>query len=623
MACLLALFAGGATCIPQSAGSGALLASNASSDSQSSNTTAATLLNTTTTLPFSNATMNPPAAVALSAATAASAAVAGAAAGAAVAGAAGLGVVSPAAVVLAPQDAVIESRGYGDRISDSIGGFVFGLLLLVFAPTLICTAEIKTKGFRRTLRRAKKLAIGPVSTERVSSKYEGRVVYMTGPASTTSMLADAGAGGPSMPPLSQRPALRLQRRVEMFQWVERQETSKNSKSYRYSLEWREHDVDSSQFRHSYGHHNPPRHVKLESEILNAPDARLGAFELSDDVLSNVSWWCDCSPTEEHAQAIGRHLNVAARATGGAHVYIPADGALGKEHAGVGPSLGDVRVAYRQCDVDTMSVVGVQARPSLREYTRKDEKRLLSSGGGVYGGAMHGGSGGDHDDDDGDEQSGGFNPWCCCCWLAGACLTAFVGTGVLLVGRGVVSKAELFRRESRRSDLVLAVCRVLGSVLFVLAFVLILNPIAQLVSFLPVLDDLLSSIFFVAALIVGLACAAVTLAGAWVYVRPFAASGLLAGVGTAALWAAGVFDPAKAVTPAGWVFSLAPFVFAAGSLGVGCYQLVEECRFDAAVRRELDAIEQRKSSVDQDDPTAAPVAVGTPVVGTYVGVDVKP
>ena len=29
------------------------------------------------------------------------------------------------------------------------------------------------------------------------------------------------------------------------------------------------------------------------------------------------------------------------------------------------------------------------------------------------------------------------------------------------------------------------------------------------------------------------------------------------------------------------------------------------------------------SVDQDDPTAAPVAVGTPVVGTYVGVDVKP
>lgn len=95
----------------------------------------------------------------------------------------------------------------------------------------------------------------------------------------------------------------------------------------------------------------------------------------------------------------------------------------------------------------------------------------------------------------------------------------VGTSVVLLSPLHKSSGGMFFSEALRIEKALVSFRVVGIVLFIAAFYLILHPIAALFSFIPFLGKLIASLFIVAAILVGLTCALLTMVGAWMVVKP--------------------------------------------------------------------------------------------------------
>ena len=92
--------------------------------------------------------------------------------------------------------------------------------------------------------------------------------------------------------------LRIERKVEVYQWKERTKKSNDRTVYEYSTEWVEDDVDSSRFKVPHGHHNPPRmhnpgEPPLYTTTFDRDDANLGAFKLGTDAVSRAKWWTPC------------------------------------------------------------------------------------------------------------------------------------------------------------------------------------------------------------------------------------------------------------------------------------------------------------------------------------------
>ena len=121
-------------------------------------------------------------------------------------------------------------------------------------------------------------------------------------------------------------------------------------------------------------------------------------------------------------------------------------------------------------------------------------------------------------------------------------------------------------------------RIVGTILFILSFYLILHPIAALFSFIPFLGKLISSLFLVAAIVVGLFCSLSTILAAWMVVKP-----LRAFLGFACV--AGLFylqaylDPLASISP---VYTFGGLSAIGGVLAA--YEFYQDWQFQAAARK---------------------------------------
>lgn len=174
------------------------------------------------------------------------------------------------------------------------GGIVPGMLMMAGSSALLWWNEGRTVREERMLREAH-AAVVSIDTEEPFN-YEGapvaRLVHMSGKVSSSS-LADP------MFPTVRRPALRLKRTVEAYQWEETEHTRemrvssthvKRETSYTYRKNWSARPVDSGRFRSS-SHHNPTPQVRPHEEVAVASDARFrGGVRLSPQLLSQLNEW---------------------------------------------------------------------------------------------------------------------------------------------------------------------------------------------------------------------------------------------------------------------------------------------------------------------------------------------
>ncbi|MDF1659231.1 MAG: TMEM43 family protein [Verrucomicrobiales bacterium] len=258
----------------------------------------------------------------------------------------------------------VTRQGFGSRSKNSIGGAIFGVLLVAISAAVLFWNE------GRSVKRYKDLNEGAskvvsVASDQVDPANEGQLIHLTGDAKTSKPLIDSQFGVSSA-------AVKLIRSTEMYQWVEnvRSREQENvggsvetTKTYSYSKEWKSSLVDSSQFKDPNGYRNPSS-LKYKSNTLIADDVTVGAFRLPRFLVEKING--------------GEHL--PANSLDGASAEVKANGKLheGGVYFGTSPlepSVGDIRVNFTFVPTGAISLVAQQSGNSFVSYAAKTGGKL--------------------------------------------------------------------------------------------------------------------------------------------------------------------------------------------------------------------------------------------------------
>ncbi len=181
-----------------------------------------------------------------------------------------------------------STKSWGSRILSSLAGVLFGIILIIASFVLIFWNEGHGLHTAQSLEQTQHILI-TVSSSPLNAKNQLQVVYFSGPAATKDILSDNMFG------ISEN-ALKLERKVEMYQWEENAETTtkKNyggseteTKTYQYKQVWSEHLIDSNVFKEQSGHQNPAKMV-ITTKKQYADHVTVGDFILPESLIQQLS-----------------------------------------------------------------------------------------------------------------------------------------------------------------------------------------------------------------------------------------------------------------------------------------------------------------------------------------------
>jgi hypothetical protein len=394
----------------------------------------------------------------------------------------------------------IETVGWGSRLGKSIVGALLGVVLFIVAfPLLIWNEYNSVQTIRALEEGAGKCAT--VAADKVDPANNGNLVHTTGEAATTETLKDDQFGVSAN-------ALKLTRKAEIYQWVERSETKTEKKgggkevkvtSYYHDKKWVEKPVDSSSFNEDDATHEVPRNVgtlPYTDDKAYAQEPKLGAFKLTrtqvDDLDSKVPAADKTLPvTTEMLAALPNDVKERDRLTvtdGGFYLpykakadavkppddeTAPKDDAKGVKDDAAGPQIGDVRVTFTAVKPQKVSVLGQQ-------------------------------------------KDGEIVPW-----------ESSNGVKVGDLRTGAHTKEQMFEALQGENAARTWILRLIGFALMAGGIFLVGKPIAVFGDFLPMLGSFVEGALFVVAVIIALPLTLMTIAISWVLVRPLIALPLLA------------------------------------------------------------------------------------------------
>jgi len=358
----------------------------------------------------------------------------------------------------------VTTVSWFSRIRQSIGGVLFGLLLIVAMVVGLFWNEGRAVTTARSLAEGAGL-VQSIPADRIDPTLEGRLVHVTGPVVATTEPKDELFGVAAA-------GIRLERDVEMYQWVERAKSDSKVQvggreevvtTYSYDKEWSSSEVDSGRFKQPDGHANPG--MNWSSERFQIPQAMLGAFRLEEPVLDRIGG------AEKLSLDQGMIDAVKASYTGPRGLHVTADGAyLGFDPSS--PRIGDYRLSWRIVPLGPVSVIGRQTADGFSLYQTVAGNRLL------------------------------------------------------MVETGVVSAEQMFADAMTGNAILTWALRIGGLLLLMLGFSMIMGPVGVLADVIPFLGSLArmgtGAIAFVLAVLVG----GITIAVAWFWYRPLLSIGIV-------------------------------------------------------------------------------------------------
>ena len=356
------------------------------------------------------------------------------------------------------------TTGWLSRMGSSLVGVLIGIVLLPCAIFLLSWNEGRAVTAATGLKRGLSTIV-EVSADTVNPQNNLKLVYLNG------ILSGATPAVDPWNKLSANGLLRLQRRVEMYQWLEREsETTSNNiggsqttqKTYTYSLGWAETAVNSAQFKVPAGHQNPP--MPLKSQAFEANPIKIGAFILDKNLVQDLNNF--------------ESVETLTKAPPG---YSVQDNMFYKGANPNQPALGDIRVTYSAIRAQTYSIAAQQNNSTLTIY--QDAKNDYK---------------------------------------------------IALIEPGVVSAQKLFADQASTEKMITWACRIGGFLLLLIGFNLIMGPLAMLVAFLPFLQGLVGAGTFFIALGLAIPITLITIAIAWIASRPLIGGGILL-LAVAAAW----------------------------------------------------------------------------------------
>ena len=349
----------------------------------------------------------------------------------------------------------VTSTNWLSRIGGSLVGFVIGLILIGLSVAALAWNEHRAVQAFNALERGLG-EVRAVSASRIDEKNDQQLVYLTGPLASAKSAFD-----PAMN-FAVKNAIRLQRDVAMFQWVEQvSEKTTNQvggsqtteKIYEYVQAWVSVPQNSKQFKIPAGHQNPP--MPLRSETFDATSITLGAFELDPAFVEKIDTFENAVDADKPPAGYQRFSNA---------FYRSRDPSQ--------PEIGDIRITYQAAIAADYSIVAKQSKASLVPF--KDQS----------------------------------------------------GYVIALLESGQVPADKLFAQQSETEGVLTWMGRALGLLFIFFGLKLLLGPIEMLAAVLPFLQRIVGFSTGVIAFLLALPITLVTIAVAWLYVRPAIGVGLV-------------------------------------------------------------------------------------------------
>lgn len=259
---------------------------------------------------------------------------------------------------MADQFTEVTTKGWGKRIMDSFMGVLIGLALFLISFIVLWKTEGRTD-YSKIAAKAVEVPAGKVAAEA-----DGKLVSVSAPLETPDLVGDAGLLRPGS-------FIRLERRVEMFAWVEEKHSKTEKKTggsevttttYTYKKQWTSDPEPASEFKHPEGHENPA--LPIEAAAFTAPSARVGAYAVDPDGIG--------LPASSELE-----LSEAKTDLTGKSEYRLSGNFLFRGYGTVAePEVGDVRVSYRALPSGRkVTAFGKLSGSDLAPYLHKGEKRL--------------------------------------------------------------------------------------------------------------------------------------------------------------------------------------------------------------------------------------------------------
>ena len=246
------------------------------------------------------------------------------------------------------------TTGLGSRLAQSIKGVALGIVLFIIAFPVLWFNEGYAVKTARSLTKGAKTVID-VSSDRVEPANEGKLVHVTGTATTAETVTDPILGVSAN-------TIRLRRKVEMYQWKETSSTEKQKNLggsettttvYNYTQVWSEQPIASTAFKQPQGHQNPAVWPFRSADYF-AADMKLGAFRLNQHLVNQFT---GADPVDVSQAKLPAAIQARARQLGsGFEIGDPAS-----------PQAGDLRVAFEQLKSPEVSIVSGQVRDTFEPY----------------------------------------------------------------------------------------------------------------------------------------------------------------------------------------------------------------------------------------------------------------
>ena len=349
---------------------------------------------------------------------------------------------------------VSSNTGWFGRIGGAIKGIFIGIILIIVSFPVLFLNEGRAVKTQKTLEEGASSVV-KVSADAVDAKNDGKLVYLTGSATSEGALSDDQFKVTSE-------ALKLRRKVEFYQWKEEKRTETKKKlgggeetvtTYDYVKEWSDRPIDSSNFHKSKEYKNPEPTLSEAEWVKDS--IKLEAFMLSSGLagqIDNFSTLQAPAPAELPSEIAGKKLHKDSSG-----FYLGADPAT--------PAIGDMRVSHEAAPPGAVSVIAVQKGNTFEPFTAK------------------------------------------------------AGGTIEMLSTGTVTAEAMFAEAHASNRILTWALRFLGVVLMFIGFSLLFRPLSVLADVVPFIGNIVGVGTGFVAFLLSVPLSILTISVAWVVYRP--------------------------------------------------------------------------------------------------------
>ena len=369
------------------------------------------------------------------------------------------------------------STSYGQRLAGSAKGMIGGLLMFIIGTCLLWWNEGRTVRTAKAIGDAASHVESVADVSRVDASLNGKLIHASAFADTKDTLTDDMFGVREL-------AIRLDRKVEYYQWVENAQTREREKigggketttTYTYEKKWVDKPVNSAEFKDPQ--YQSANKVLAEVEERNemAQHVMFGAYTLPESFVASISGSepVEVRMTEEQRFTWNERLHMLRPKvnTETSLVHTSAN----TVYLGLSPNspqVGDVRVTFTKVPPADISLIAQVDGSTFKAYRAKN------------------------------------------------------GQSFSRVQMGTVSADEMIEQARSENNMLTWVLRLVGVLLIVIGLKGMFGLLPMLFKVLPFLGSIVDAGVGLVSWILGLAWSLIIIAIAWLVFRPIIGISLL-------------------------------------------------------------------------------------------------